>query len=213
MSRAPILTTGTGSRPSTASDSNSWASSSSSASAFTPSAVGAPPIPKEANFHQPSERCVERYSTCSRVRKEAALRSSGVEPPAAAPVQAAARNSSVVETRSNARLRIFSGSDNTTSESLGIISSTGIILSTSAGASDSMPSTAMPTLIFSSISAAPGSWSRNASARSLTRSVSSSSRQGGAHKPCSATSSERWSATANQRISSTSSPQNSTRSG
>jgi hypothetical protein len=50
-------------------------------------------------------------------------------------------------------------------------------------------------------------------ARSRTASVSSSSRHGGAHNPCSATSSERWSATLNQRISSTVSPQNSTRSG
>ena len=55
--------------------------------------------------------------------------------------------------------------------------------------------------------------SASAAARARTSSVSSSSRHGGAHRPCSATSRLRWSATLNQRTSSTVSPQNSTRTG
>ena len=83
--------------------------------------------------------------------------------------------------------------------------------STRAGARDSIPSTAMPWAIFSSISVAPGSCSTSAAARSRTVSVRSISRHGGAHSPSVATSRLRWSATANQRISSTWSPHSSMR--
>src|SRR5665647_2180635 len=85
--------------------------------------------------------------------------------------------------------------------------------STSAGARDSMPSTAMPSATLPSMSATPGSCSARIAARSRTAVVSSTSRHGGAHSPCSATSRLRWSATLNQRISSTVSPQNSTLTG
>ena len=85
--------------------------------------------------------------------------------------------------------------------------------STSTGVSDSMPSTATPAAIDASMSATPGSSSASPAARSCTCSVSSSSRQGGAHRPPGAISRERWSATRNHRTSSTSSPQNSTRRG
>ena len=71
----------------------------------------------------------------------------------------------------------------------------------------------MPWASFSRRSTAPGRTSARAAARARTASVRSSSRHGGAHRPCSATSRERWSATLNQRISSTVSPQNSSRSG
>ncbi|CAM5375706.1 hypothetical protein SBADM41S_01005 [Streptomyces badius] len=66
--------------------------------------------------------------------------------------------------------------------------------STRTGASDSMPSTAMPSAILPSSSPSSGWASARAAARSRTWSVSSSSRQGGAHSPCAATSSDRWSA-------------------
>ena len=89
----------------------------------------------------------------------------------------------------------------------------GTMRSTRTGASDSMPSTAMPWPSRSSMSVAPGSCGISSSARARTASVSRISRHGGAHTPCSATSRLRWSATENQRISSTSSPQSSTRSG
>ncbi len=81
------------------------------------------------------------------------------------------------------------------------------------GASDSMPSTAMPSATLSNMSCTPGSCVASVAARCRTSSVSNNSRHGGAHRPCSATSRLRWSATLNQRISSTVSPQNSTRTG
>ena len=76
--------------------------------------------------------------------------------PAEAFAHEAARNSSLVATRSWERVRIFSGSTRTTWVPAGSRSSSGCISSTSAGASDSMPSTAMPSEIFSSMSATPG---------------------------------------------------------
>ena len=77
------------------------------------------------------------------------------------------------------------------------------------GASDSMPSTAIPAAR-KVISASCGWASPSAAARRRTSSVSSSSRHGGAHSRGSRLD-VRWSATANERTSSTSSPQNSTR--
>ena len=84
--------------------------------------------------------------------------------------------------------------------------------STSAGASDSMPSTAMPSASLSVISGSSGWACASSAARGRTSSVSSSSRHGGAQSR-STVSRVRWSATAKVRISSTSSPKNSTRSG
>ena len=124
----------------------------------------------------------------------------------------APRNSSLVATRSWARLRTRSGSTTTTWVSSGIASTSSSSSSTRTGASDSIPSTAMPAAILSVISASCGWASPSAAARRRTSSVSSSSRHGGAHSR-STFSMVRWSATANERISSTSSPQNSTRTG
>ncbi len=133
--------------------------------------------------------------------------------PAAALAQLASRNSALVATRSCARARTRSGSQSSTCAPSGSTSVSSCMPSTSAGVSDSMPSTAMPSATFSSRSVTPGSCGASSRARARTSSVSSSSRHGGAHRPCWATSRLRWSATANQRISSTVSPQNSTRSG
>ena len=75
-----------------------------------------------------------------------------------------------------------------------------------------MPSTAMPWLIFSSMSAAPGTASTRAAARSRTASVRTSSRQAVAVTAPSV-SMVRWSATAKEETSSISSPKKSTRTG
>ena len=56
--------------------------------------------------------------------------------------------------------------------------------SASTGASDSMPSTAMPSASCSSTSASPGCSASSASARARTSAVSGSSRVGGAQTPC-----------------------------
>ncbi len=55
--------------------------------------------------------------------------------------------------------------------------------STSTGASDSMPSTAMPSATLPRRSATPGRCGASSAARARTASVISSSRQGGAHRP------------------------------
>ena len=145
-------------------------------------------------------------------RYDAAPRSIGAVPPPAAAAQLAPRNSSLVATRSWARDRARSGSTTSTCVSAGIRSTSSSMSSTRTGASDSIPSTAMPAAILSVSSTSCG-WRRPSSAaRSRTSGVSNSSRHGGAHNR-STGSSVRWSATANVRISSTSSPQNSTRSG
>ena len=83
-------------------------------------------------------------STSSRSRYDAAPRSIGAVPPPAAAAQEAPRNSSLVATRSCARLRTRSGSTTTTWVSSGITSMSSSISSTSTGANDSIPSTAMP---------------------------------------------------------------------
>ncbi len=119
----------------------------------------------------------------------------GRSPPAAAATQEASRNSWLVATRSAARVRTRSGSQTTVMLPAGRTSSSSSISSTRTGASDSMPSTAMPWAILSRISPSSGCESASSAARARTASVSSSSRQGGAHRPCSAISSERWSAT------------------
>ena len=112
-----------------------------------------------------------------------AWRSIGTALPLAALAQPASRNSWLVSVRSWARVRTRSGSQATSSAPSGSTSRRVSIPSTSAGASDSIPSTAMPWLSFSSRSAAPGSTSASAAARSRTASVRSSSRHGGAHEP------------------------------
>ena len=145
------------------------------------------------------------------------LRSSGAVPPSDAVDQAASRNSSFVAARSWARVRTFSGSITTAMEPAGSWSRNGTMASTSTGARDSMPSTAMPPAIFSSMSAAAGSWDFRVAARDMTEGVIRISRHGGAWSSVGwcrpGAVSERWSATANQRICSTSSPKNSTRMG
>ena len=87
------------------------------------------------------------------------------------------------------------------------------ISSTSAGVSDSMPSTAMPCgQLVGDLGELGVLLARAPRRGDGPRSVSSSSRHGGAHSR-STLSRVRWSATAKVRISSTSSPKNSTRSG
>ena len=75
-----------------------------------------------------------------------------------------------------------------------------------------MPSTAMPSAILSSMSAAPGMESVRARARARTASVSSSSRQAVA-VTAPTSSMVRWSATAKEETDSISSPKKSTRTG
>jgi hypothetical protein len=67
--------------------------------------------------------------------------------------------------------------------------------STSAGDSASMPSTAWPWTILSSISISSGCCEASAAARARTSSVSSSSRHGEAVISASVSSLDRWSAT------------------
>ena len=155
-------------------------------------------------------------STCVRTspmpRSDAAPRSIGAVPPDAAAAQLASRNSSLVATRSWARVRTRSGSSTSTWLSGGSSSTSSSISSTSAGESDSIPSTAIPCASLSVISTSCGCALPSSAARRRTSSVSSSSRHGGAQTR-STGSRVRWSATANARISSISSPKNSTRKG
>ena len=139
----------------------------------------------------------------------------GASPPEAVAVHAAAKNSSVVATRSAARVSTRSGDSTTMRVVLGRRANKGSIPSASTGARDSIPSTATPSAILLSMSAAAGICSTKAAARSRTFDDKRTSRHGGAHtcgvSAPSSTSIERWSATENRRISSTSSPKNSTR--
>ena len=155
-------------------------------------------------------------SISATVRKLAADKSIGVSPPPAAPVQAASRNSFVVSTRSAARASTRSGSVMMIFDPAGSRAMIGSIPSARTAVSDSMPSTATPPAILSSISAALGTSSARSAARLRTESVRSSSRHGGADRRSGSSPSsagmERWSLTENSRISSTSSPKNSTRS-
>ena len=160
---------------------------------------------------RPSPAACSRTSTSEWYA--AAPRSTGAAPPTAAVAHEASRNSWLVRTRSWARVRMRSGSQARTLVPSGSSSTSSTRSSTSTGASASMPSTGVPSAIRSQISASSGCVAASALARARTSGVSSSSRQGGAHSPCSATSRPRWSATLNQRTSSTVSPQNSTRTG
>ena len=69
-----------------------------------------------------------------------------------------------------------------------------------AGSSDSMPSTGMPSAIFSSMPLMAGKPPMSALARSRTSAVSRSSRLGGRSTRGTSPGSERWSATENARI-------------
>lgn len=107
----------------------------------------------------------------------------GRSPPVAAATQDACRNSWLVATRSVARVRTRSGSQTTAMLPAGRTSSSSSMSSTRTGASDSMPSTAMPWAILSRISPSSGCRPASSAALARTASVSSSSRQGGAHRP------------------------------
>ena len=148
-----------------------------------------------------------------RSRNEALDASSGVSPPPAAALHAAARNSSVVATRSAARARMRSGSEARIGEPAGSRSRRDCMPLTRIGARDSMPGAAIPSAARVSISAAPGRRSAASRARARTAWVRRSSRQGTAHRPSVASPRVRWSETEKARMSSTSSPHSSTRSG
>ena len=149
----------------------------------------------------------------SRSRKEASEASRGTWAPPAAALHAARRNSSVVATRSAARARMRSGSDASTGVPGGSRSTRRSMPEARTGARDSMPGAGMPSAARDSISAAPGRRSAASRARARTGALSSSSRQGTAHRPWGAAPRVRWSWMEKARISSTSSPHSSTRSG
>lgn len=140
----------------------------------------------------PSSRA--RSRTSAMPHSEAAPTSIGASPPPAVAAQDAWRNSWLVATRSAALVRTRSGSQTSAIAPSGSTSSSSSMSSTRTGARDSMPSTAIPSAILLRSSPSSGWASASAAARSRTSSVSSSSRQGGAHSPCSAISSDRWSA-------------------
>src|SRR6202035_35320 len=75
----------------------------------------------------------------------------------------------------------------------------------------SMPSTVIPSAILPRMSETAGCWSASSFARARTDGVSSISRQGRAHRPCSAAPTGRLSATLKTRTSPTVSPKNSAR--
>ncbi len=177
-------------------------------------------VANEVSVHHGRSRDRVCSRSSARVQNEAVpstlWRSTGTALPAVAPTQLASRNSVLVATRSWALVRTRSGSTRTTNDRAGSTSRTDCIPpdpSRSTGMSDSMPSTAMPSASLANMSAKPGSSPASSRARARTVSVRSSSRHGGAQRPCWAISRLRWSATLNQRISSTVSPQNSTRTG
>ena len=97
-------------------------------------------------------------STSARSRKDDAPRSIGACPASAAVDQDAARNSSAVRTRSAARLRTRSGSQTSTwvPRATRSVSSCIVRPPMSAGISDSMPSTAMPSASLPRISISSG---------------------------------------------------------
>ena len=103
---------------------------------------------------------------------------SGAIPPRAAFDHEAFRNSSLVANKSAARDRMRCSSIKTICVFAGMRESSVSVSSMSNGINDSMPSKAIPSLIFSSISAAAGYWSLISSARCLTSVVNSISRQG-----------------------------------
>ena len=99
-------------------------------------------------------------------------------PPNAAFDQEALRNSSLVANKSAARERIRCSSIKTICVLAGIRDNSVSVSSIRSGINDSMPSKAIPSLIFSSISAAAGYVSLTSIARCLTSGVNSISRHG-----------------------------------
>jgi len=152
------------------------------------SGVSSSSVASDVMDHQDTSfpRAAERVSASERKLAECRaadaceLRSSGAVPPSEAVDHAASRNSSLVAARSCARVRTFSGSMTTEMEPAGSCSMNGTMASTRTGANDSMPSTAIPPAIFSSMSAAAGSWDFSVAARDITEGVIRISRQGGA---------------------------------
>ena len=102
----------------------------------------------------------------------------GAIPPNAALDQDALRNSSLVANKSAARERIRCSSMKSIWVSSGILESKVSVSPINNGIKDSMPSKAIPSLIFSSISAAAGYSSLTSIARCFTSGVRSISRQG-----------------------------------
>ena len=102
----------------------------------------------------------------------------GAIPPSAAFDHDALRNSSLVANKSAALERIRCSSIKTICVFAGMRDNSVSVSSMSNGISDSMPSKAMPSLIFSSISAAAGYVSLTSIARCFTSVVNSISRQG-----------------------------------
>jgi len=131
----------------------------SSVSSSSPSAVNSPsPVSATKGVIDHQGRFRER--TCSRTsasgHSEAAPRSSGFLAPSAAAAHEASRNSCEVLTRSAARARTRSGSHTMRWVSAGSTSTSSSIRSTRTGASDSIPSTAMPSAILPKMSARSG---------------------------------------------------------
>ena len=140
--------------------------------------------PNGVSGHQsPRAACVEISASA---RYDAAPRSIGAASPAAAFAQEAARNSSLVATRSCARVRTRSGSTTTT---VGVERAArrraAPCRRPAPGPATPCPRRRCPRRACSSTSAQPGVLrASSAAARARTSAVSSSSRHGGAHRPC-----------------------------
>ncbi len=102
----------------------------------------------------------------------------GASAPAVAACHAASKNSRFVSARLTARLATRSGDTTSTAPPSGRSAVRGERPGTSCGSRLSIPSTAMPSLIFSSSEPSAGKRGSRAAARSRTSSVSSSSRAG-----------------------------------
>lgn len=175
--------------------------------------ASSPPIANGLSRHHtpPRSRTISRRRAI--VRKSPAPRSIGAEAPEVAALHAASRNSRFVSPRVIARALERSGSTTAVALPSGRYSASDFNGPATAGRSDSMPSTGMPSAIFSSICEIAGNPPISARARSRTSGVSSSSRLGGRSTRATSPGSERWSATEKARIWSTSSPKNSMRYG
>ena len=148
----------------------------------------------------------------SRSTKSAWSRSTGTSPPSPTWFHAAARNSRLVRRRLSARARTRSGATTMTVAVSGKNEMSGTTLSTSAGRSDSMPVTAIPSEMGSASARRDGVRSARSAARFRTPADSGISRT--AVSSIDAISPrERWSAMENSRRSSMSSPKKSHRIG
>jgi|GEM_PF-3808708 len=124
----------------------------------------------------------------------------GAEAPEVAALQAASRNSRFVSPRVMARALARSGSMTAVALPAGRYSANDFKGPATAGSSDSIPSTGIPSAIFSSMPEIAGKPPISARARSRTSAVSSSSRVGGRSTLGTSPGSERWSATEKARI-------------